>query len=377
MIRFISASSSKIYHRIAKPIFFRQKPDTVHARLVRTGVFLQKFPFALRLLSGMWSYNNELRLKQTVNDIPFVNPVGLAAGFDKNIELLPLIRSVGFGFMTGGSVTYKPCAGNPRPWFYRLPKTKSLIVHVGLANQGAERVRQRIRSYQEKWYGGFPLVVSVAKTNNPENSNDTEAIADYVGSLQLLQNEAFVSVHEINISCPNTYGGEPFTTPKRLEALLQAVDGLALTKPVWIKMPINLDWRDFSGLLHVISRHTVAAVTIGNLSKNRSATVVSDTIPKGVKGNLSGMPTQRLSDDLIAKTYRKYGHKLTIIGVGGIFSAEDAYRKICLGASLVELVTGMIFEGPQLIGQINKELVRLLEKDGFTNISEAIGSKNK
>ncbi len=324
----------------------------------------------------MWAYHNTQRLEQIVDGISFSNPVGLAAGFDKNIELLPTIQSVGFGFMTGGSVSLKPCNGNPRPWFYRLPKSKSLMVHVGLANHGVQRIRQRIDSYEAKWFTRFPLIVSVAKTNSPENCNDAEAIADYVGSLEVLRDETRISAYEINISCPNAYGGEPFTTPKRLDTLLAAIDTLELTKPVWIKMPINLAWRDFNALLQVITKHMVTTVVIGNLNKNRLDPHIEDTIPKGTKGNLSGLPTQKLSDDLIAKTYQKYHGKLTIVGVGGIFSAADAYRKICLGASLVGLVSGLIFEGPQLIGQINQELVQLLQKDGFHNISEAIGSKN-
>ncbi len=377
MVRFISHSSSAVYQRILKPILFRQRPDAVHSRLLKSSALYQRFPLAVRIVTKIWAYRNDACLKQTVDGITFLNPVGLSAGFDKNIELLPTMQSVGYGFMTGGSVTYKPCDGNPRPWFYRLPKSRSLIVNVGLANQGVEQIRQRIESYEPKWFAEFPLVLSIAKTNNPENCDDDEAIADYIGSLEIMRNEKHVAAYELNISCPNAYGGEPFTTPKRLNNLLSAVDALSLDKPVWVKMPINLAWRDFNALLQVIVKHHVTTVVIGNLNKQRPSTQLQDTIPAGIKGNLSGLPTQKLSDDLIAKTYRKYHTQLTIVGVGGIFSAKDAYRKICLGASLVGLVTGMIFEGPQLIGQINKELTELLMKDGFQNISQAIGSHNQ
>jgi dihydroorotate dehydrogenase (fumarate) len=153
-----------------------------------------------------------------------------------------------------------------------------------------------------------------------------------------------------------------------------AIDALDIHKPIWVKMPLNLAWLDFKKLLEVIAKHNVQAVTIGNLSKDRSG-IPSTELPAEVAGNLSGLPTQALSDDLIRRTYEEYGKRLTIIGVGGIFSAEDAYRKICNGASLVALITGMIFEGPQLIGQINHDLVKLLKEDGFKNISEAVGSK--
>ncbi len=374
MVRIFSLSSSTAYQSFIKPVLFRQPPDVVHSRLLKLSALYQRLPFSVRIVNKIWAYHNDAILKQTVDGITFHNPVGLSAGFDKNIELLPTMQSIGYGFMTGGSVTYKPCEGNPRPWFYRLPKSKSLIVNVGLANQGAERIRRRIETYKAKWFTEFPLIVSVAKTNNSENCNDDEAIADYVGSLEIIRDEERVAVYELNISCPNAYGGEPFTTPKRLDKLLTAVDALFLTKPVWVKMPINLSWQDFNALLQVIVKHHVTTVVIGNLNKQRSGDQLKDTIPAGTMGNLSGLPTQKLSNDLIAKTYRKYHTQLTIVGVGGIFSAEDAYRKICLGASLVGLVTGMIFKGPQLIGQINNELAQLVEKEGFQNISEAIGS---
>lgn len=365
-----------MYSRIVKPVLFKQQPDTVHTRLLRLAGAQQKVPIFGAFLENVWAYRNDTKLAQDICGIHFTNPVGLSAGFDKNIELVPTIKSVGFGFMTGGSVTCYPCAGNPRPWFYRLPKSKSLVVHVGLANEGAERVRRRLSSYTDRLFQDFPLVVSVAKTNSPQTCDDTEAIADYTGSLKTLQANPHIAAFEINISCPNTYGGEPFTTPDRLEKLLAAIDQLTLKQPVWVKMPINLSWEDTDALLGVITKHHVAAVTIGNLNKNRAGTQLSDTLPDHVKGNLSGLPTQQLSDELIAKTYQKYGDQLVIIGVGGIFTAEDAYRKICLGASLVGLITSMIFDGPQLIGQINEELVDLLETDGFHNISQAVGSRN-
>lgn len=376
MIRFISSTTGTVYGRLVKPVLFKQSPDTVHARLLKLAGAQQKLPIFGAILSNVWAYRNEPKLAQDVCGIHFANPVGLSAGFDKNLELVPTIKSVGFGFMTGGSVTYYPCEGNPRPWFYRLPKSKSLVVHVGLANQGSRAIEQRLASYQQATFQDFPLVVSVAKTNSPQTCNDTEAIADYVGSLKTLRKNPRISAFEINISCPNTYGGEPFTTPERLDNLLAAIDALKLRQPVWIKMPINLPWKDTDALLKIICDHDIAAITIGNLHKKRAEAQLSDPLPDSVKGNLSGMPTQKLSDDLIAKTYQKYGDRLVIIGVGGIFTAQDAYRKICLGASLVQLITGMIFDGPQRIGQINEELVELLEKDGFHNISQAIGSQN-
>ncbi len=375
MIRVVSHTSGWAYRHMLKPIFFLQSPDAVHSRLVRFSRFWQKLPLANTVVAKLWAYNDQASLAQTIDGIMLPNPVGLSAGFDKNVELVPTIRSVGFGFMTGGSVTLQACSGNPRPWFYRLPKSKSLVVHAGLPNSGADQVQRTLQQLGLSAVRDFPLVVSVAKTNSPEACTDAEAIADYIGSLQRLRHEKAISAFEINISCPNAYGGEPFTSPDRLEALLATIDALDLEKPVWIKMPVSLPWPAFDALLQVIVRHDgISVVTIGNLHKDRAAVQLADPLPDSVPGNLSGLPTQKLSDDLIAQTYQAYGDKLTIIGVGGIFSAEDAYRKICLGASLVELITGMIFEGPQLIGQINQGLVQLLKQDGFTHISQAVGS---
>lgn len=368
-----TTTSRTAYRKIIKPILFKSSPDDVHARLLRMSRIRQRYPFTDSLVSKALSYQNSATLGQTIQGIHFPNPVGLAAGFDKNIELAPTMKAVGYGFMTGGSVTFLACEGNPRPWFYRLPKQKSLVVNVGLANEGTQAVMDRLRTYKQSLFDRFPLVVSVAKTNSPDANDDPSAIADYVGSLSLLQNQPQVSVIEVNISCPNAFGGEPFTDPQRLEQLLANIDALNIAKPVWVKMPIDLAWPTFNELLNVIVRHNVHGVTIGNLQKSRSE-IPSEDLPNEVKGNLSGLPTQAPSDELIRLTYASYGSRLMIVGVGGIFTAQDAYRKICLGASLVELITGMIYEGPQLVGQINRELVDLLKRDNFSTIGEAIGS---
>jgi len=132
----LSNLSSKAYTKAVKPLLFKQQPDTVHERLLRAGGRLQRLRIVRGLVRGVWAYQDNARLGQEVLGIRFCNPIGLSAGFDKNFELLPMLKSIGFGFMEGGSLTHEPCAGNPKPWFYRLPKTKSLVVYAGLANQG-------------------------------------------------------------------------------------------------------------------------------------------------------------------------------------------------------------------------------------------------
>jgi dihydroorotate dehydrogenase len=365
--------SGGIYRSAAKPLLFRQKPDSVHSGMVKASRFLQKTPGASGAIRRAWSYQNTDILSRTIHGVYFPNPVGLSAGFDANFELVPTLKAIGFGFMEGGSLTFWPCVGNPHPWFYRLPGARSLVVNKGLANQGVEAIIKRIKAYPEGTFKDFPLNISVAKTNSKEASTDDDAVADYIGSLRKLQAAKVGDMITLNISCPNTYGGEPFTTPARLERLLVEVDKVSLTQPVFVKMPADLDWEDFDGLLRVIVRHTVAGVTISNLTKRREPFEAEGSLPKEVQGKLSGKPTFEASNRLIAKTYRNYGHRLTIIGVGGVFTAQDAYTKIKLGASLVELITGMVYEGPQLIGQINRGLVELLKRDGFKHVSDAVG----
>lgn len=375
MIHVLSTTTEKLYKYAGKPILFKIAPDTVHRHLVQAGTALQRSRLVRKSLQKMWAYENPQVLSQTIHGITFKNPVGLSAGFDKNFKLPLLMNAVGFGFMEGGSLTLEACEGNPKPWFYRLAASKSLVVHAGLANDGVESIIQRLQTYGTRRLAGFPLNISVAKTNSPHTCTDSEAIADYIGSLRYIRRSALGDMITLNISCPNTYGGEPFTTPERLELLLAAVDKLHLNQPVFVKMPSHLPWKECNALLRVIARHHVDGVTIGNLAKDRKAAKLSDKLPSHIKGGLSGKPTQKITDELIRKTYKNYQGRFIIIGVGGIFTAEDAYRKITLGANLVELITGMIFEGPQRIGQINEGLTDLLARDGFTHVSQAVGSK--
>ena len=195
--------------------------------------------------------------------------------------------------------------------------------------------------------------------------------------MRLLEAANVVPLYEVNVSCPNTYGGEPFTTPVRLEKLLSAIDELRLAKPVFIKLPTDKSWTQFKALLRVIDNHRVAGLTIGNLVKNRAKLKHPDKLSSDVKGNLSGLPAQKITTELIYKTYEAYRDRFVIIGVGGVFTAVDAYEKICAGASLVAMVTALMFEGPQVVGEINEGLVKLLDRDGFATITEAIGSAHR
>jgi dihydroorotate dehydrogenase len=363
-----------LYAHAVKPILFRRKPDAVHHNLIKLTSIVQRMPL-LRELPRLWAHYDDEMLSQTIAGIEFRNPIGLSAGFDKAISMPRMMRTVGFGWMTGGSVTWGQYKGNDGDWFYRLPKTKSLVVNAGLPSEGTEVVSGRIAGYDEQMFSDFPLSVSIAKTNTKATVSEDDAVADYCASLERFDQLEQVKLLEINISCPNTFGGEPFTTPKRLKKLLAASDKLQLKKPVFIKMPINLPLDRFDGLLDVIAVHKVTGVTIGNLHKDRRAVELKDVLPEEVKGNLSGAPARDITTELIRHTRQRFGTKLVIIGVGGVFTAQEAYDKIQAGASLVALITGLIFEGPTAPGQINRDLVRLLRRDGFDTIHDAIGNK--
>jgi dihydroorotate dehydrogenase (fumarate) len=249
-------------------------------------------------------------------------------------------------------------------------------VNVGLANEGSDFIIKRLDNNQNI-NPRHNIILSVAKTNTCEVTSVEQGIEDYVASAKRANKSKIIRMIELNISCPNTYGGEPFNNPKDLDKLLVAIDNLKLCKPVVIKMPVDLSWAKTSRLLDVIIQHKVEGVTISNLAKDRSLLDLGDELPDEVVGNLSGKPTFELSNELIRQTYIKYGDKLKIIGVGGVFSADDAYLKIKLGASLVEFISAFIYQGPQLASEINYDLVGMLKRDGYKNISQAVGVDSK
>jgi len=361
------------YVYIIKPILFLTPPDEVHNRMIWMAGAVGRSSFLCGFTKWLFVGRRNIKLQQTFHGVKFDSPVGLSAGFDKNAEVVGAISAIGFGFGTVGSVTAQVCAGNPRPWFYRLPKTQSLIINAGLGNQGSKIIIERIKTFSSTITNQFPIVLSVAKTNSCEVVDEKSGIDDYVISVKRARDVKNIKMVELNISCPNAFGGEQFITPDKLHRLLTAVDKVESKNPVLVKMPSHLPWAEFKALLDVIVKHRVVAVTISNLAKDRTKADLKDELPDSVKGNMSGFPVRQISNDLIRQTYINYGEKLTIIGVGGIFSADDAYEKIKLGASLVELITGMVFYGPQLIAEINDGLVQLLERDGYENISQAIG----
>jgi len=377
MLNFVISLRNAILHflytKIAKPIFFKFDPEFVHNRFIKIGTFLGKYSTLRYLIKILFDYKHKA-LQQDVLGINFVNPIGLSAGFDKDAELTDILPSVGFGFIEVGSITGQACTGNSGTRLWRLPKSKALVVYYGLKNKGADVISKNLN--QKKFT--IPVGISIAKTNSSDTCQLDNGIADYVKVMK-----SFVNIGDyitVNISCPNAFGGEPFTHPDRLEHLLTVLDNIEYHKPVFIKLAADLSDVELHNIIDVAGRHRITGFVCTNLSKDRNnksiqAKLIETDIPD--KGGISGKVVEELADDTIRRVYKYTNGAYVIIGVGGVFSATDAYKKIKAGANLIELITGMIFEGPQVISEINRGLVRLLQTDGYQNISEAIGVDNE
>ncbi len=360
-----------VYRKVLKPIFFMQDPEDVHDRMITAGRLLGSNSVTRGITGLMFGSSNSM-LQQTVAGIKFNNPIGLAAGFDKNAQLTKILPSVGFGFEEIGSITGEPCPGNERPRLWRLKQSQSLLVYYGLKNDGCEAIAKRLKGRKF----GFPLGISIAKTNNQACADEQTGIADYVKAYREFVSANIGDYFTVNISCPNTFGGEPFTTPEKFERLISALRQVSSQKPMFIKMPSEMPFNVLDGIIEVARKYKVTGFISTNLAKDRSNPNVHDKDFPSV-GGMSGKVVEELANKQIAYLYKKTKGEFILVGCGGVFSAEDAYKKIRLGASLIQLITGMIFQGPQLIGQINRGLATLLKRDGYTNISQAVGVDSK
>lgn len=369
-----------LYRNIFKKIFFRMDEEKIHEKMVYLGKFLGNNILLKKIVSLGLNYSNPL-LRQNICGITFKNPVGLAAGFDKNAELIEIAPDIGFGFIEVGSITGEPCAGNPKPRFWRLPKSKSIMVNYGLKNDGAQVIAKRLADApwsKSPRIGQIPVGISIAKTNSPETVDTEKGINDYLKGIR-----TFLNIGDyltINISCPNAYGGQPLNGPQFLKLLLQEIDKLNIEKPIFLKMAPDLSTETVDEIIELADYYHLSGFICSNCTKNRNNKKIIpeeiNRVPKD-KGSISGKALEELANNLIAYIYQKTKGQKIIIGCGGIFNAQDAYKKIKLGASLLQLITGMIFEGPQTISDINLGLCHLLKKDGFKNIGHAVGADFK
>jgi dihydroorotate dehydrogenase len=254
----------------------------------------------------------------------------------------------------------------------RLLQSKSLMVNKGFKNLGAKETISRLL---EKTFP-IPVGISIGRTNSrTSNLSQSQSVQDICEAFKKIEDSTVpFSYYELNISCPNLHGSANFYKPRLLSDLLAHIDKLKLKKPVFVKMPIDKPESEFRAMLRVISKHSPVGVIIGNLQKNRSHPSLNPSeVAKFPVGYFSGKPTFDDSNRLIELAYRTYAKRFVIIGCGGVFSGADAFEKIKRGASLIQLITGLIYQGPQLPSQITLELTELLDKNGFSTIEEAIG----
>ncbi len=369
-----------VLYRTVRPLIFLMEPENAHYALKRVGVVLGS-NFLTRALTSLFFDYGHKSLKSTVDGVEYRNPVGLSAGFDKDGELTKIYPSLGFGLAELGSFTGEVCPGNPGKRLFRMIKSKAIVVWYGLNNQGAEKIATRLAKAK---FGRLRVGINAAKSNITPEFVLEDSIEDYLKTMTLFKDIG--DYFTINISCPNTQDGEPFVERGNLDALLEAVNKeiRPLTDhPIYVKLAADMTIEEIDIIVDACVEHGMEGFVLTNLAKpavnNEHIPEEYPTnkglLPKG-KGAMSGLPLQRIATDVIRHVYRRTGGKKTIIGVGGIFSAKDAYEKITSGANLLHMITTMIFDGPQNINEINRGLVKLLKADGFNSLEEAVGSRN-
>lgn len=298
----------------------------------------------------------------------FKNPVGLAAGFDKNCEIFEIMPHLGFGFVECGTVTAQAQKGNPRPRIFRLPQEQALINRLAFNSFGADWVQNRLQSAARSQ---APLGMNIGKS--AATPLDLSA-GDYLYSFEKLY--PFADYFAVNVSSPNTAhlrDLEKDCSP--LLAALQSKNEMLAQisrtnlKPIFVKISPDIAFADLDKISESCIQHKVAGLIATNTTPARAG-IKRDAF---IEGGLSGKPLESRSTEMIRYLYKRVGKKLILIGVGGIFSAEDAYRKIKAGASLIQIYTGWVYEGPALIPAINRGLASFLERDGLKNIREAVG----
>ncbi len=357
----------RILFRIMRPMIFLMDPEQAHYSMKRIGVFLGSNPITKAFTSLLFDYGHK-SLNTEVDGIKYRNPIGLSAGFDKDGELTKIYPNLGFGLAELGSITGEICPG-------------SIVVWYGLNNMGAEKLSSRLAGQK---FGRLRVGINAALSNMSSKFDLDSSIADYLKTMTLFKDIG--DYYTVNISCPNTQEGEPFVDKDKLDALLTAINKHIrpiTAKPIYVKLAADMSEQEIDTIVDACVEHKMEGVVCTNLAKPKYNTehrpdeypTTKGLLPAG-KGAMSGLPLQRISTNVVRHVYRRTRGKLTIIGVGGIFNAKDAYEKITSGASLCHMITTMIFDGPQNINEINRGLVKLLKADGFSTIAEAVGSRN-
>jgi dihydroorotate dehydrogenase len=360
-----------VYRSLVRPILFSLPPETAHELALHSLSLLPTRFFAKR-----FSYP---ALKIERFGLTFPNPVGLAAGLDKNGVALEPLAALGFGFIEAGTVTYHPQPGNPRPRLFRLREDEALINRAGFNNDGAAAFARRVEQHRPECVLG----VSIGKSKITPLEKATE---DYLASFELVYKVAdYVAV---NVSSPNTPQLRELQQAEQLTALLSALQTRnrelqqryqrQSPMPLLVKLSPDLERGDLETIVEVVERLQIDGIIATNTTVSRdNLHTDAQRVAACGEGGLSGKPLRSRSTRMIAELYELTGGRIPLIGVGGIFTAEDAWEKITAGASLVQLYTGFIYQGPNIAREINRGLAAILAREGLISLDDAVGSRSK
>jgi dihydroorotate dehydrogenase len=358
-----------IYSALVRPLAFRLDPETAHHLAIAAGARLGWTAGAMQAATRV----NDARLATDVAGLHFPNPIGLAAGFDKSGSTISALAGLGFGSIEIGSVSIDPSAGNPKPRLWRLPDDEAIVVHYGLPNDGAEAIAKRLTRTRLPVPLGINLLVTNRGAGAPPLDPD-QIIGEYVASAQAMAPHADYLM--LNLSCPNTVDGRDFFADAgHLNACLTALGETRLRLPIFLKVsPL--------GGIEAIERVLAAAEPCDFVSGfmfnlppvKPEAMRTAEQVWRALPGAVSGPPAARLADFCIRETFRRMDRKRhVLIGAGGVSTADDAYAKIRLGASLVQLLTALIYQGPGVVRAINIGLAQLLARDGVKHVADVVG----
>jgi dihydroorotate dehydrogenase len=358
-----------LYSRLLRPLVFQLDPERAHRLAIGAASRMQWALPAVRTFCA----SSDPRLEVEVAGLRFANPIGLAAGFDKSGTAAAGLATLGFGSVEIGSISIDPSPGNPLPRLFRLPQDRAIVVHYGLPNDGARVIAGRLRATTV----GCPLGINIVKTNRgqgcgPETKD--QIIDEYVEAARVLA--PYANYLMFNLSCPNTQDGRDFFADRgSLDACLAALAEVGFTIPVFLKVSPLGGIAAIERVLAAADPHAFVSGFMFNLPPGKPDNLTTPpAVWKAMPGAVSGQPCAALANVCIRETFRRMDRKRhVIIGAGGVFDAEGAYEKIRLGASLVQLLTALIYEGPGIVRRITHDLGRLLERDGIGHVGDAVG----
>jgi dihydroorotate dehydrogenase len=344
-----------VYKKIAKPLLFKLDAERAHHFTFDNLKWAAGLPGAKSVLRGLYNYQHP-SLAREVFGLKFPNPVGLAAGLDKNAVLTDELATMGFGFVEIGTVTPRPQPGNPQPRLFRLPQDEALINRMGFNNDGATVVAERLHQRKNR-----QLIIGGNIGKNKDTPNE-QAAQDYMAAYDALAEE--VDYFVVNVSSPNTPGLRELQDKKPLISLLQQVQernqARATPRPLLLKIAPDLTDAQLDDILEIARETKLSGLVATNttIARPESLRTPAATVAAHGAGGLSGRPLRERATEVVRYLHRHSQGALPIIGAGGIHSAQDALDKLAAGASLVQLYTGFIYEGPGLVSQINRALVR-------------------